>query len=416
MLDYDNINFLITELAKDPNNPALNLKLGYEYEAVGQLAAAITFYLKAAEYGHDIDKEIAYIGILRLGLCLEKQDGRNWSVSNSFLQAISILPDRPEAYLALSRFYEKKGDWQECYTAASTGLLMHEKEYASLKYDVAYPGKYSLEFQKALSGWWVGKIDESRDLFLSISQKQNIAPEYKQIANNNLRMLGVEVDKICIVLPVRNNKSYRAERLKGCLKSWQEQTEGLSDLHILVDEDEVEEFAFLKDNPRYTIHIIPVGVTLMQKVNIVAPMLANKYKYLAFVGDDIVFKTKWESRFIEYLSSVPAGMAFCDTVHRKDELATHPVITSNMVRALGFYGCPYVHHNYFDNFWMDVCRELGTIKYFDDIIWDHARSGWVPDEMYWKIVNLQAEDEVRYNSYKETKYQQDLEKIKKAIA
>lgn len=410
---YNKITELIQQLSENSFDYQTNYNLGLEYELIGQTASAVAFYLRAAEYGYDIDKNITYSSMVKIGKILSKQGNRDFSASNALLQAISYDPKRPEAYLFLSMYYERRGEWQESYTAASIGASTKDSTIENSELD--YPGIHAFNFQKAVSSWRIGRKEESKKILLELNDNNQLGSNYRLAVENNLKLFKEEMDKIAIVLPVRNNGSYRAERLKGCLSSWEEQTEGLSDLHIIIDEDEILDFQYLKDNPKYNIYIAPTGITLMQKINLVGPKLAEVYKYLAFVGDDIIFKTPWESKFIEYLSSVPAGLAFCNTVHRKDELATHPVITSNMVKALGFYGCPDVFHNYFDNFWMEVCNDIGNIKYFDDVIWDHSREGWTPDAMYWNIVNLQAEDEVRYNEYKQNKYKEDLMKIRDYI-
>lgn len=224
------------------------------------------------------------------------------------------------------------------------------------------------------------------------------------------------MDKIAIILPVRNNKSYRADRLKICLESWKDKTEGLSDMHIIIDEDEVDDFKYLFENKEYNVYVAPTQITLMQKINMFAVDIADSYRFMAFVGDDIIFKTPWESEFISYLSSVPAGLAYCNTNDaQRGRLATHPVITTNMIKAVGFYGCPAVHHNFFDNFWMQVCLDLGYIGYNDAIIWDHSRFGWTPDSIYNKVMDLLEPDSERFRQYMETSYKEDLQKIKNAV-
>jgi hypothetical protein len=155
----------------------------------------------------------------------------------------------------------------------------------------------------------------------------------------------------------------------------------------------------------------------MEKINTVGPELAKTYKYIMFVGDDLVFKTMWESEFIEYLSSVPAGLVYGNTLDLPDHIdwGTHPCITTNMVRAVGFYGCPVVAHNFFDNFWSEVAKELGTEKFMPDIIMDHRRTGWTPDAIYHKVTGLLESDKEKYEDYKATRFSEDLQKIKDYI-
>lgn len=410
---YNKINELVELLAKNSFDPQINFDLGLEYEKIGQTASAAGFYLRAAEYGYKINKLLTYKSILKVGLCLEQQSQRDFSCSNNFLQAIAYMPERPEAYYLLGRFYERNQNWQEAYTHYSLALKFADRgKIDHLEYD----GEVSVQIGLAVAAYYVGRINESKNLFLSLVNNKTLPEKTREYVFINAKNVGVSLDKVAIVLPVRNNNSYRAERLKTCIASWRQQTEGLSDIHIIVDNDELDQFEFLKDYDFVTVHIRP-NMRLISKINSVTPMLAEIYQYVAFVGDDIIFKTPWESKIIEYLKSIPAGMAWTNTLDRGDDnlLATHPIITSNMIRALGFYGCPAVEHNYFDNFWQDITNDIGYNKYFRDIIWDHKRDGYEPDSMYWDIVTRQDTDMMLYNEYKQTKYQEDLNKIRNII-
>ena len=413
---YNNIKELISSLSFEPHSAELNFKIAVEYENIGQNASAISFYLRAAEYG--IAKELVYSSLIKVGICLERQGERDWNVSNSFLQAIEHTPERPEAYYKLSKFYEKTANWQECHTFAELGLVHADKELAPLPVDVGYIGINALEFQKALSAWWLDRQSESLDMFIKLGNLKELEPSHRSAVHNSLKTFNVQLDKIAIVLPVRDNGTGRSQRLINCLNSWSKVTEGLSDVHIIIDSDDTHNFGFLSEHKnKFSVTVQPPELTLMEKINTVGPELAKTYKYIMFVGDDLVFKTLWESEFIEYLSSVPAGLVYGNTLDLPDHIdwGTHPCITTNMVRALGFYGCPAVAHNFFDNFWSEVAKELGTEKFMSDIIMDHRRTGWTPDTIYHKVTGLLESDKEKYEEYKSTKFNEDLQKIKDYI-
>jgi tetratricopeptide (TPR) repeat protein len=413
---YNNIKELVSSLSSEPHDAELNFKIAVEYENIGQNASAISFYLRAAEYG--VTKEIVYSSLIKVGICLERQGERDWNVSNSFLQAIEHDPERPEAYYKLSKFYEKTANWQECHTFAELGLVHANKELAPLPVDVGYVGVNALQFQKGLSAWWLDRQSESLDVFIKLGNLKELDPAHRSAVHNSLKTFNVQLDKIAIVLPVRDNGTGRAQRLIKCLNSWSKVTEGLSDVHIIIDSDDTHNFEFLNQHiNKFSVTIQPPELTLMEKINTVGPELAKTYKYIMFVGDDLVFKTMWETEFIEYLSSVPAGLVYGNTLDLPDHIdwGTHPCITTNMVRALGFYGCPAVAHNFFDNFWSEVAKELGTEKFMPDIIMDHRRTGWTPDTIYHKVTGLLESDREKYTEYKTTRFREDLQKIKDYI-
>jgi tetratricopeptide (TPR) repeat protein len=413
---YKEIERLTTLLSSDSENPQLNFLIGAEYDKINQFASAVSFYLKAAEYG--IDEDLIYSCLLKTGLCFERQGQRDSSVTNSFLQAIQLLPSRPEAYFFMSRFYERHGNWQESYTFAEIGLKLINKEIPVLPHFADYFGENSFVLQKGVSAWWIGQKQESKDMFFHLANQKNLPEIQKHCVLNNFKTMGWSINKIAIILPVRDAGTGRSKRLMSCLESWSKFTEGLSDIHIIIDEDDVDNFKELNNYmDKFNVHIKPQGLTLMEKINTIGLDIAHLYKYICFIGDDIVFKTKWESKYIDYLSSVPAGLVSgkIEDSFEDPEWATHPCITSNLVKAVGFYGCPAVAHNYFDNYWTEVSKEIGYFKRIDDVVMDHTRKESDKDAIFWKVVDLQEKDKERYYQYKKLNFDNDIKKIKEYV-
>jgi hypothetical protein len=183
------IKNLVIDLSNDPFNPKKNFDTAVEYERINQTASAVSFYLRAAEYGYDKDPLTTYTALLKLSSCFEKQKDRNATVSNCILQAISYIPNRPEGYFLLSKFYEQSGAWQECYSMADIGLLFIDQDLYPLPADVGYPGDYGFDFEKAVSGWWLGRKDESIKLFSDLITDDNVSEVYKDSARSNLKII-----------------------------------------------------------------------------------------------------------------------------------------------------------------------------------------------------------------------------------
>lgn len=179
------IENLVIELSKDPFNPQLNFDIAVEYQRLNQTASAASFYLRCAEYG-ERDSLLTYTCLLRMSQCLNNQTGREFSVSNCILQAITVQPKRPEAWLLLSIFHESLKQWQEAYTYAHAGLSCDAED--KLPADVGYPGTYALHFQKAVAAWWIGRKDESITT-LKILSSMNINQVYKNAVNYNLEKI-----------------------------------------------------------------------------------------------------------------------------------------------------------------------------------------------------------------------------------
>ena len=65
-----NLEKQLREFVFDPYNQEKNFNLGYTYENLGHTAAAITYYVRSAEYGNDDD--LTYEALIRVGLCYNK--------------------------------------------------------------------------------------------------------------------------------------------------------------------------------------------------------------------------------------------------------------------------------------------------------------------------------------------------------
>jgi hypothetical protein len=183
------IDELIVELSVDPFNPELNFKCAVEYQNINQTASAISFYLRAAEYGVNTHSVIVYNSLLCMANCFADQNDRVNTVSNCILQAVAHLPERPEAYFLMSQFHERQGNWQECYAWAKMGLYVPAWE--KLPADVGYHGKYVLEFEKAVSAWWIGRKEESIRILKDLNNNiEYLSTVYRQAVLDNLRKIG----------------------------------------------------------------------------------------------------------------------------------------------------------------------------------------------------------------------------------
>ena len=117
------LNQLLEEYVNDPEDAETNLRLAFHYNEINQTASAISFFLRTAERTRN--KELQYECMLKAASCFESQGMRSISVKGLLQHAISILPRRPEAYLALSVIQETTdslSNWIDSYQTASQAL------------------------------------------------------------------------------------------------------------------------------------------------------------------------------------------------------------------------------------------------------------------------------------------------------
>ena len=186
----NNLPNLIVRLSQDPFNSDLNFDVAEEYLLLNQTASAVSFYLRCVEYSLPASPK-GYASLLRMAKCFDDQKGRELSVTNCLLQALTYDDTRPEAYFFLSQYYEKCQNWQESYTWAVLGLGW-ANGIDSLPIVTDYFDAYCLEFQKAIAAWWIGRKKESLDLLAELN-KSKLNPMYKQAVTYNLEKLNAGI-------------------------------------------------------------------------------------------------------------------------------------------------------------------------------------------------------------------------------
>jgi SAM-dependent methyltransferase len=185
---------VLNRFVLDSENAELNYQLALLYENLDQTAAAITYYLRAAERT-DI-QEHAYECLLRVGNCFNKQGNRANTVQKTYKQALSLLPKRPEAYLCLSKFFEINNGNSDAYLFADLGLKFADFNLPPLRTNVCYPLTkcYSgLLLEKAICSWGWGKNNETRELFTALYHQfyYDFNDDYKDLIKNNMKKLGL---------------------------------------------------------------------------------------------------------------------------------------------------------------------------------------------------------------------------------
>lgn len=186
----DNLSLALNNYVMDPENAETNYALAVQYWNLEQTAAAVSYYLRAAEFAEK-DKDLAYECLIRVAQCFEKQGNRGVSVRSSYKHAICVHPTRPEAYFLLARFNERVQNYVDAYTLSVIAEKVCKK-HPPLRTDVEYPGDYAFIYEKAVASWWWGKFRESRDLFQELANEwyDNLSDMYLHSVQDNLSRLG----------------------------------------------------------------------------------------------------------------------------------------------------------------------------------------------------------------------------------
>ena len=240
------INEYLINLINEPYDDINNFKLAYEYEELGQTGAALSYYLRCAEYTSNDD--LSYECLLRLSKCLSKQGNREFKELTCLEHAISIRPDRPEAYYIMSLYHSFRGNWLKSYMYACIGLkcidLLDNNENKLMK-DIGYFDKYQLLFQKAYSGYNKGKLKESQMIYYDLLENYKLGDNLRNIIMKNLNYSKgfQKIPKI-----IHQTWEYKYDELNEDMKiyvdSWK--THNSNYEHILYDKN--DRISFIREN------------------------------------------------------------------------------------------------------------------------------------------------------------------------
>ena len=104
--------------------------------------------------------------------------------------------------------------------------------------------------------------------------------------------------------------------------------------------------------------------------------LASRYMprppaYFASLGDDhLPISDGWDEQLITAVEHMGGGFAYPND-QRRDDIPEAVVVSSGVVRALGWMACPKLDHWYCDNVWADLGRGAGRLAYLPEVIVKH---------------------------------------------
>jgi hypothetical protein len=152
-------------------------------------------------------------------------------------------------------------------------------------------------------------------------------------------------------------------------------------------------------------------------LNFIANKYANDYDYIAFLGDDHRPRTQdWDLKLVDAIKDIKYGIAYGNDLLQGENLPTAVLLDARIVRELGYMAPPMMKHLYLDNFWRDIGRKLGTLRYKNEIIIEHMHYSVgksEADSQYEEVNNsaMYSHDQFAYMTYVQTEFNNDLAKL-----
>lgn len=148
-------------------------------------------------------------------------------------------------------------------------------------------------------------------------------------------------------------------------------------VHVAVDEDDPELAAYrtVMGKAGADGDVLEVGPRngLCGWTNKVAVKRAGEYMFLASLGDDMVPRTKgWDRALTRAITDMGGtGFAYPWDGTRED-IPECVVLSSDIVRALGWMCEPTLNHWWPDNVWADLGRGADCLRYLRAVAVDHV--------------------------------------------
>ena len=115
--------------------------------------------------------------------------------------------------------------------------------------------------------------------------------------------------------------------------------------------------------------------TLSEWTNRIAAANLGEYRAFASLGDDHVPRTaSWDGLLLDALDNLNdtgTGIAYGDDLHQGGALPTAPVISADIVEALGWMTEPGLKHMHVDDVWRDLGRAAGCLAYVPEVVIEH---------------------------------------------
>ena len=211
-----------------------------------------------------------------------------------------------------------------------------------------------------------------------------------------------------VILPTRSRPD-KAEQAVALLKEHSR----ISDICVAIDDDQADLY------PRIDGVIYEVNPRLRMNgtLNLVANKYADKYETIFFLGDDHNVRTEgWDEALYEPIKRRGYGLAYGNDLLQKQNLATAVMMSTNIIRIIGYMAPPKLVHLYMDNFWMNLGQALNCIDYRGNVIIEHMHymaGKSQADEQYLDVNSkeMYENDKKTYMEYVQTDLKHDLEML-----
>lgn len=222
---------------------------------------------------------------------------------------------------------------------------------------------------------------------------------------------------LVVVVPSRGRPEAAAELARQCQRTCTADTTVV----VVVDVDDLT-------SPRYA---APAGTTVfftwvppggghVGAINWGAARALTDFNpfALAKLDDDHLPRTEgFDSKMLAALRELGTGIVYGNDLYQGERLPTALAMTADIVRVLGFMAPPTLNHLFCDNFWLDLGKAAGCLRYLPSVVIEHMHpfAGKAAVDEGYRRVNDPAQyarDSAAYEAYKAESFESDVAKVR----
>ena len=167
-------------LEKEPLNARNVFYLAQSYRDAGSTEKAIAAYQKRVLLGGWLEE--IFWSVYQIALLKEQQGATDWM--ENYTLAYQFRPNRGEPLYHLAKKFRLEGNYLMGYLVASYGSqISYPKDILFIEkwiYD------YGLLLEKSISGYWLGKYEESLQISQKILKQQNLPTNVEECIEKNI--------------------------------------------------------------------------------------------------------------------------------------------------------------------------------------------------------------------------------------
>ena len=193
----------------------------------------------------------------------------------------------------------------------------------------------------------------------------------------------------------------------------------ISDVMLGLDDDDAQ--AYLDDKIKGVLYEVNPRLKMNGTLNLLATKYADKYETITFMGDDHMVRTKrWDEKLFKSIDKRGYGLDYGNDLFQGQNLATAVMMSTNIIKALGFMAPKKLIHLYMDNFWMALGQILDCMDYRHDVIIEHMHyinGKSEADAQYHEVNSSEVgnHDAEEFRRYVNEEMKEDAVKVAKAV-